>query len=58
MATSTNPAELRAISANITRFYQYRFISHFQLWMPIWILYLQDSRGISLAQILLLDAAF
>ncbi len=58
MSQATNPAQLGAAAANITRFYQYRFISHFQLWMPIWILYLQDSRGISLAQILMLDAAF
>ena len=56
--SSTHPAQLRAAAANIRRFYELRFITHFQLWMPIWILYLQDSRGISIAQILLLDAAF
>lgn len=48
----------RIAAANIRRFYQFRFITHFQLWMPIWILYLHDTRGISLAQILVLDALF
>jgi MFS family permease len=53
-----DPPDLRAIAGNIRRFYEFRFITHFQLWMPIWILYLQDARGLSLAQILVLDALF
>ena len=52
-------AESRAAAANnIRRFYEFRFISHFALWMPIWILYLHDARGLSIAAILLLDALF
>jgi MFS family permease len=59
MSHITDRAELRAVAAsNVRRFYEFRFISHFQLWMPIWILYLHDSRGLSIAQILLLDACF
>ncbi|MEX0782160.1 MAG: MFS transporter [Dehalococcoidia bacterium] len=59
MSQATDPAQLRAAAANnIRRFYEFRFISHFQLWMPIWILYLHDSRGLSIAQILVLDALF
>src|SRR5690606_19809624 len=55
---STDPAQLHIAASNIRRFYELRFITHLQLWMPIWILYLQDSRGLSLTQILVLDACF
>ncbi|MGH2608783.1 MAG: MFS transporter, partial [Tepidiformaceae bacterium] len=59
MSQATDPAQLRAAAANnIRRFYEFRFISHFQLWMPIWILYLHDARGLSIAAILVLDALF
>lgn len=59
MSHLTNSAEMRATAANnVRRFYEFRFITHFQLWMPIWILYLHDSRGLSIAQILVLDACF
>lgn len=51
-------AHQRIAAANIRRFYEFRFVTHFQLWMPIWILYLNDARGISLAHILVLDALF
>ncbi len=59
MSQATDPAQLRAAAANnIRRFYEFRFISHFALWMPIWILYLHDARGLSIAAILVLDALF
>jgi MFS family permease len=42
----------------LRRFYAYRFLANLLLWLPIWVLYLQRERGLSLAQITLLDAPF
>ncbi len=38
--------------------YLYAFLMDFALWMPIWVLYLQDRRGLSLTQITFLDVPF
>ncbi len=48
----------RAYRANVSRFYVYKFLINFQLWFPIWVLYLQRERGLSLAQVTALDAPF
>lgn len=45
-------------AANVRRFYLYRFFTEFQLWYPIWVLYLQEERGLSLTLIAALDAPF
>lgn len=47
-----------ALEANIRKSYLYRFLLQFQLWWPIWVIYLQKHRGLSLTQITLLDTAF
>jgi MFS family permease len=47
-----------AIEANVRKAYLYRFLHNFQLWWPIWVIYLQQERGLSLTQITLLDAPF
>lgn len=47
-----------AFEANIWKSYLYRFLMNFQLWWPIWVIYLQEDRGLSLTQITLLDAPF
>lgn len=57
-ATTGDPESLRQAALNIRRFYAYRFIINFQLWMPIWVIYLQFERGLTLAQIFLLEAMF
>lgn len=49
---------LRDLEANIRKFYVYRFIENLYLWLPIWVLYLQRQRGLSLGQIAALDAPF
>lgn len=51
-------AEAREYQANIPRFFAYSTLQSFQLWMPIWIVYLQHQRGLSLAEVALLDAPF
>jgi len=47
-----------ALEANIGKSYLYRFLMQFQLWWPIWVIYLQKERGLSLTQITLLDTPF
>lgn len=44
--------------ANLRRYYVFSFLSELQLWMPVWVLYLQVERGLSLTQITLLDGPF
>jgi MFS family permease len=43
---------------NIRKSYIYRFLMNFQLWWPIWVVYLQQQRGLSYTQITLLDTPF
>lgn len=47
-----------AYESNIWKSYVYRFLMEFQLWLPIWVVYLQKQRGLSLTQITLLDTPF
>ena len=47
-----------ALEGNVWKSYVYRFLMNFQLWWPIWVIYLQRSRGLSLTQITLLDTPF
>ena len=53
-----SPEDARSLEANIWRFYLFRFFVDFQLWLPIWVVYLTDERGLSLWQIGALDAPF
>lgn len=52
------PEHAAAAAANIRRYYLFRFLFLFQLWVPIWIIYLRDHRGISLVTILMLEAVY
>ena len=47
-----------AFEGNIRKSYVYRFLMNFQLWWPIWVVYLQQQRGLSFTQITLLDTPF
>src|SRR5918997_454660 len=40
------------------RYYVYRAIVSLSLWAPVWVLYLQRRRGLSLAEVTVLDAVF
>ncbi len=44
-----------AFLANVGRSYRYAFLMDLSLTAPIWVLYLRDARGLSLAQITLLE---
>ncbi|MBI1886605.1 MAG: MFS transporter [Chloroflexi bacterium] len=56
--SSPGHAVRRRYQSNIWKFYLYSFLLNFQLWWPIWIIYLQKDRGLSLGQITLLDVPF
>jgi predicted MFS family arabinose efflux permease len=43
---------------NIRRYYLYNFFLNFQLWWPIWIIYLKEERGLSQTQVTLIDVPF
>ncbi|MBF6600437.1 MAG: MFS transporter [Dehalococcoidia bacterium] len=47
-----------AFEGNIRKSYIYRFLMNFQLWWPIWVIYLLQERGLSYTQITLLDTPF
>src|SRR5574338_1114866 len=47
-----------AFEGNIRKSYIYRFLMNFQLWWPIWVVYLHQQRGLSFTQITLLDTPF
>jgi predicted MFS family arabinose efflux permease len=44
--------------SNIWKFYLYQFLLNFQLWWPIWVLYLTEKRGLTLGEVTLIDVPF
>lgn len=48
----------KAYEANIWKSYAFQFLHSFQLWWPIWVIYLTDFRGFSLTQVSGLEALF
>lgn len=53
-AQESDPARLAGLRRNITLYYLYAFFAMFQLWAPIWVLFMLD-RGFSLTQVAVLD---
>ena len=53
----TGPGE-EALRANIWKFYVVRSLVEFQLLFPIWVIYLQEDRGLSLQQITAMEGPF
>ena len=56
--TTISTEDARLLQANVWKFYLFRFFVDFQLWLPIWAVYLIDERGLSLTQLTALDAPF
>ena len=52
---SVSDAEKKKWSNNILRFGVFRFFVDFQLWIPIWVIYLNETRGFSITEITFLD---
>ena len=44
--------------ANVWKYYVFHFFLNFQLWWPIWIIYLTQERGLTLGQVTLIDVPF
>ena len=53
--TTLSETERGAFAANVRKSYLYAFLTDLPLTAPIWVLYLRDERGFSLAQITLLE---
>lgn len=58
MAYVLSDNDRRAYEWNIWKSYVFIFLTSFQLWWPIWVLYLTDDRGFSLTQVSVLEALF
>jgi MFS family permease len=43
---------------NISKFYIYRVLYNFMLFLPVWVIFLQDKFGLNLTQVTLIDSAF
>lgn len=56
--TTVSPEDTRSLQANVWKFYLFRFFVDFQLWLPIWAVYLTDERGLALWQIGVFDGPF
>ncbi|MYD54003.1 MAG: MFS transporter [Chloroflexi bacterium] len=48
----------RRLARNIPVYYLFYGVSGFLIWMPIWVIYLQDFRGMSLTQIGTIESIF
>ena len=53
----TAPARDRSLQRNVPVFYLLQIVTGFFVWAPIWILYLTETRGSSLGQVALMEAA-
>src|ERR1700731_3258538 len=51
---SDTQAVEQTFQSNIRRLYLYTGLMGFSLWMPIWIVFLEKDRGLTLAQIYLI----
>ncbi len=51
-------ASIEQLQANIRKYYLFQFFLNMQLWFPIWIIYLTEERGLTLAQVTLIDIPF
>lgn len=49
---------ITGVEANIWKYYFFQFLLNLQLWWPIWIIYLTEERGLTLAQVTLIDVPF
>ena len=49
---------MRRLARNIPAYYLFHGVSGFLIWMPIWVIYLQEFRGMSLTQIGSIEAIF
>jgi MFS family permease len=58
MTHMTQPSAALALERNVRFYYVFHFFLNFQLWWPIWVIYLTEERGFSLSQVTLIDVPF
>ncbi len=46
------------LEGNVRKYYLFHLFLNLQLWWPIWIIYLTEMRGLTLAQVTLIDIPF
>ncbi|MEO6197580.1 MAG: MFS transporter [Dehalococcoidia bacterium] len=46
------------LEGNVRKYYIFHLFLNLQLWWPIWVIYLTEERGLSLAQVTLIDIPF
>jgi MFS family permease len=46
------------VQNNVRKYYAFHLFLNLQLWFPIWIIYLTEQRGLTLAQVTLIDIPF
>ena len=56
--SEANQLERSSFIQNVRRFYLFAFLFNFQPWIPIWVLYLIEERGLTLAQVAAMEAVF
>ena len=47
-----------SLEGNIPKFFVSNALYGFMLWLPIWVIYLQDNHGLSLTEVTIIDFAF
>ena len=55
---SVSDVEKKKWSNNVWRYGAFKFFVDFQLWLPIWVFYLNETRGLSITEITFLDVPF
>lgn len=48
----------RSYEGNLPKFFIYGALYKFMLFLPVWVIFLQEQRGLSLSQVTLVDVAF
>ncbi len=51
-------SQTQRYARNIPIYYLFQFATGFLIWVPVWIIFLQDERGLSLTQVGLMEAVF
>ena len=57
-STLTQTPAARGYARNIPIFYLFQFATGFLIWVPVWMIFLLDERGLSLTEVGLMEAVF
>ncbi len=57
-STLTHAPAARSYARNIPIYYLFQFATGFLIWMPVWMIFLLDERGLSLTEVGMMEAVF